>query len=439
VRAGAGHTDVLMGALEQIAALVHRESGIALRESQIESLAAIVKRLDPASDPERFISLMADPVDGRPYIGRLLDEVTVQETFFLREAQQLDRIPWQALFDTSRQRSADVRIWSAGCATGEEAYTLALLAWEAAGRAEPPVRILATDISEGALARARQGEYRPRSTRDLNPTLRRRYFRGAGEQLVVDERLRSLVTFARHNLVRDPAPPAGEAPFDLIFCRNVLIYFDRATADRVTAALDDALAPSGTLILGAADALYRGAERLRALPSAAARPTPAATETGVIRPTASRITAPPPARDPASTADAARASRSADALSHTGRLLAADPLNATAHFLDGLAKLESGAAAEAVDALRRALYAEPDFGPAALQLGRAYESLGNRAAARRAYGQALRTCDRDGDLHAELLDQVDVADLIAAATARLDALTAIDRDGQSELEAPPRA
>ena len=251
-----------MGTLEELAALVHRESGILMREAQYDALAAALKRLDPAGDQAGFMRRAADPIAGAAHVARLLDEVTVKETFFLRDARQLEQIPWQALLDRARQRgAASVRVWSAGCATGEEAYTLALLACEAFGSTEPPVTILATDISEGALRRARKGEYRTRSTRELDPSLRRRYFREDADRLVAGEQLRALVTFARHNLVHDPLPPLGQARFDLILCRNVLIYFDSETVDRVTAALDGALVPGGTLILGAADALCRGAAR----------------------------------------------------------------------------------------------------------------------------------------------------------------------------------
>jgi chemotaxis protein methyltransferase CheR len=232
------------------------------------------------------------------------------------------------------------------------------------------------------------------------------------------------VTFRRHNLVRDPAPPFGEAPFDLILCRNVLIYFDAETVDGVVRALDGALAPDGELLLGAADALSRGAGRLRTLATAAAPVTPALPR----RPRALRIPlgrADVVAQDAAGLAEAAGASASHEVISLTRRLLSADPLNASAHVLHGLAELEAGDAEAAVAAFRRALYAEPRFGLAAFQLGRAYESLGNHAAARRSYAQALRTCDPDGDLHEPLLGQVDLAEILAAAEARLDALASI--------------
>ena len=143
----------------------------------------------------------------------------------------------------------------AGCATGEEAYSLVLLAAESLGTAEPPVDVLATDVSESALEAAREARYRGRSVTGLSQRLRERYFTEEDQLWSPVEVLRAPVRFARHNLVRDPAPPLGEGRFDLITCRNVLIYFDRPTVDAVIASLERALEPDGVLLLGAADAL----------------------------------------------------------------------------------------------------------------------------------------------------------------------------------------
>ena len=88
------------------------------------------------------------------------------------------------------------------------------------------MRILATDISSAALAASNLGRYRERSLRTVAPSLRNQYFEQDGDQLRVGERLRSIVTFAQHNLVTGTMPPLGETAFDLIICRNVLIYFD---------------------------------------------------------------------------------------------------------------------------------------------------------------------------------------------------------------------
>jgi chemotaxis protein methyltransferase CheR len=424
----------LTATLKQIAALVHRESGIVVRDSQLNGLRAALGRVEPANAPHDFLRRAADPIEGSAHIARLLDELTVKETFFLRERDQLNKIDWQKLYERAwNQGSGSVRIWSAGCATGEEAYTLAVLAWEAAGSARPPVRILATDISEAALARARAGHYRPRSTRELEPSLRQRYFREDDDRLVADERLRSLVTFARHNLVRDPIPPSGEERFDLILCRNVLIYFDSPTAARVVGALEAALAPSGTLILGAADALGRTTRHLHPLAAdRAATARPARVSGSLSRSPHSLPEIRPREAASAELRAPPRAETADDVIARTSRLLAADPFNASAHLLEGLARLASGDAHAAVGALRKALYVDPRLGIAAFALGRAYESIGDRAAARRSYDQVLRTCDARGDVAKLRPEQIDLGDVVAAARARLDALESDHGDARIE-------
>ncbi len=150
-----------------------------------------------------------------------------------------------------------MRVWVAGCASGEEAYTVAILACEAFACASPPVRVLATDIAPTALEQAIAGRYGVRAVRTLQGGVRERYFSSVHGVSCVSERLRALVEFRRHNLVRDPIPPAGEQPFDVILCRNVLIYFDRPTVEHILGALERALAPAGLLLLGAADRLSR--------------------------------------------------------------------------------------------------------------------------------------------------------------------------------------
>ncbi len=399
--------------LRQIASLIHRESGIVVRDAQLDALRAALGRVEPANSPQQFLQRAADPTEGSAHIARLLDELTVKETYFLREPDQLRKIDWQRLYERAwNQGGASARIWSAGCATGEEAYTLAVLAWEAAGSGRPPVRILATDISEAALTRARAGGYRARSTRELEPSLRQRYFRQEHDRLVADERLRSLVTFAHHNLVRDPVPPLGEERFDVILCRNVLIYFDGPTAARVVGALEAALAPSGALILGAADALGRTTRHLHARAAGAIPAAPPERVSG-DRSQGPRVAreARPREAAPAVLPVPSRAETADEVIARTTRLLAADPFNASAHLLDGLARLASGDAHAAVGALRKALYVEPQLGMAAFALGRAYESIGDRAAARRSYDRVLRTYQGRSDVAKLRPEQIDLGDL----------------------------
>jgi tetratricopeptide (TPR) repeat protein len=127
--------------------------------------------------------------------------------------------------------------------------------------------------------------------------------------------------------------------------------------------------------------------------------------------------------EPAPTlADAFAAADSEELLGRTSRALSADPLDAGASFLRGLAELERGDVAAAIVSLRRVLYTEPKLGLAAFQLGRAYESSGQPVAARRAYQQALRTLDSPGELHERLLEHLNLADVELAVSTRLEAL-----------------
>ena len=382
-------------ALDQVAELLRRECGIRLDPSQYTALRSALARAVPDGDAFSFLRAAADPVRGPEMVAALIDEVTVQETSFFRDRRQLDAIAWRLLLERALGAgSGEIRVWSAACATGEEAYTLALFAAEAFAPAEPPVRILGTDISSGALAAARAGIYRERSLRAVEPALRRRYFEEARGGLGVGERVRQLVRFAPHNLARDPIPPLGEAAFDLIVCRNVLIYFDGETVERVIDGLERALRPDGMLILGSADTLcgtVRRLARIGAAPAAAAR-----------LPRAARVFRRP--------------------LGRAAEAQAPDSLDAEACFLRGVSALEGGDASTATAALRRALYVDPTFGLAAFTLGRAHEAAGDPVAARRAYEQALRTIDLDDKRHDHLLEQVHLEDVATVCRIRLAAL-----------------
>jgi chemotaxis methyl-accepting protein methylase len=403
-------------ALARVAELVHDETGIVTPDSQRPALAAALGRVAPGLDAERFLRALDAAADGDALVARLVDEVTIKETYFLREPRELRSIDWPQAVRAAHAGGRDaVRVWVAACATGEEAYSMAMLASEALGTAQPPVTILATDVSGAALARAAAATYTERSLRSVPPELRERHLIDDGGRHVVAPAARALVRFQRHNLLQDPFPPAGETPFDVIACRNVLIYFDGETVERVIGRLEAALRPAGRLILGAADRLSGTARRLdratrarSAAPRRRRSPTP-----GPRRRAADRVE------------DALRAAGGGDlagALDTVTRVLATDPLNADASFVRGLAELGLGDADAAVTSFRRALYVDPAFGLAAFQLGRAHDARGDERAARRAYGQALRTLGAD-DRHRAVADGVDLAGVAEACRLRLAAGT----------------
>jgi chemotaxis protein methyltransferase CheR len=428
-------------ALAELAALIQRTTGMTVPPGRETALRFAVGRVTPGLEPADYLIATRDPVYGRGLIDRLIDEVTVHETSFARDMPQLGAIDWPALHRSARAAGSDtIRVWSAGCATGEEAYTLALLAIGAFAPGAPPVDILGTDISGAVIAAADTGCYRPRAVRALDPQLRKRHLeRQADGSYVVCDRVRSLARFGRHNLIHDPFPPPGEARFDLVLCRNVLIYFEPALARQVAELLSGSLRAGGTVMLGAADVLQvslarAGEPRASARPraSAGARPAPGGPGPAPGRgspqgaadlperdllPGGQRVLT----RDQRLTAalTAAASGDRTEALAHAASLVAAHPLDADAHFLHGLVALEAGEPAKARDALRQALVADPKFCIAAFTLGRAYDALGDRAAARRAYLQALRCLDPGDRRHESLLQQVSLADIAAGCRARL--------------------
>jgi chemotaxis protein methyltransferase CheR len=397
--------------LKRLAELVERKTGIQTREAQMAGLAAALARTSPRIDAAQAIATLTDEAEGPALLGDLIDQLAVQETFFMREPRELEAVDWHQLWAAAVARGAErVTVWVSACASGEEAYSVAILASEAFGGDRPPVSILATDISEQALRHAREANYSERSTRELSKARCERFLAGEGKRSKVSEQLRPLVRFQRHNLVADPAPPRGEAPFDLILCRNVLIYFGVETVEGVVSSLESALRPGGQLILGASDRLSSSAQRLAEI------------ATRQIEPTAIGRTKEPERRRATTSGRALRrplGKSDRAAIEVVDEALANDPLDAEAYFVRGLTELADDDPAAAVVSLRRALYIDPTFALAAFQLGRAHDLRDDSRAARRAYAWTLRSLDPNDDRHLDLLGQVKAEDIATACRSRL--------------------
>ena len=189
----------------------------------------------------------------------MLDELSTNLTSFFREPGHFEHLARHVLFRAARRGDPKprLRIWSAGCSSGEEPYSVAIAVLEALP--DPPawdVRVLATDISTRMLEAARNGTYSVKRIESVPGGMRGRYLEcvQARPQRMyrVKDSVRDLVTFARLNLM-GPWPMKG--PFDAIFCRNVMIYFDKPTQQRLIDRFDDLLAPGGTLYLGHSESL----------------------------------------------------------------------------------------------------------------------------------------------------------------------------------------
>jgi chemotaxis protein methyltransferase CheR len=193
---------------------------------------------------------------------RLVDALTINVTKLFRDPGAFEAAARLVVPPLWAASAPELRVWSAGCASGEEAYSLAALFHAyAETRGETArlgrVRVLGTDIDRASLVAAEAGRYGEAAFADTPPALRARYFSPGYPAAVVDE-LREIVRFERRDLLLDPPPPG---PHHLVVCRNVLIYFDRASQERLFAQFRDALAPGGFLMLGKVETLLGDSRR----------------------------------------------------------------------------------------------------------------------------------------------------------------------------------
>lgn len=199
----------------------------------------------------RTLTEYVGKLDERPgEVARLLEALTINVTRFFRNLESWDRLA-AALPDAARARGGRLDAWSAGCASGEEAYTLAMLLAEVCELRA--LRVDATDVDEPSLAVARAAWYRPAAFEEAPRTLVDRWTAVDGDGRRVREELRRRVRVLRHDLGAAGAP---DPPYDLIVCRNVVIYFERETQQRLYTTFADALRPGGLLLLGKVELLY---------------------------------------------------------------------------------------------------------------------------------------------------------------------------------------
>jgi chemotaxis protein methyltransferase CheR len=188
----------------------------------------------------------------------LIDELTTNETYFFRERSQLralvgELLP-EALVARRERGSGPVSVWSAGCSSGEEPYSVVILAREAGLDPERDLRVYASDISRRMMKRARQGTYREASFRETEPALRDKYFEEKDGLWTISDGVKKCVDFIHVNLM-DNARVALLGAMDVILCRNVMIYFDADGKRETIATFENKLRPGGHLLLGHAESL----------------------------------------------------------------------------------------------------------------------------------------------------------------------------------------
>jgi chemotaxis protein methyltransferase CheR len=241
---------------EKFRALIYQKTGIHMREGkQILVSNRLRKRIVALklANYEEYYQLLTSGKAAEKEMPNFIDAVSTNETYFFREGNHFTALK-TILADLFRAMSK-VRIWSAGCSTGEEVYTLRIVADEASAAAGGrEVEIVGTDISTTVIARAREGIYRDRALRLVPPHSLERFFVPLGDGAYqVSAEARSRVEFKVHNLFVDPAP--GDR-INIIFCRNVMIYFDKPTQTKlVDGVFARAIHPDGYLFIGHSESL----------------------------------------------------------------------------------------------------------------------------------------------------------------------------------------
>lgn len=418
----------------------------ALPEPSVRQLAQLVEQVSGNVVPESFFPFLAEVAQERrvargfanlsDYVkalasGRLSEEwrqllaaITIKESSFFRTPQHFEALKDQIipLLVQTRHASRTLRLWSAGCARGEEPATLAMVLAEHPLLSGWSWSILATDVDEEALEAARRGFYSEKAVAALPAELKERYFTPQAGGWLLSPRLLQRITYRYLNLIAEPFPSFPQ-PFDIIMLRNVLIYFRLASQKRVLANIATALAPDGFLFLGPAETVWQVSDRFEPVdlgtcfvyrPQVAGRSTPTrprpAPPGKPQKPAAPERKAPPPQpkreAQPAAPKPETEPLAEAVAFLTQGRLgeaqealrqlLAANPADAQAHALEGYIHEVAGRPAEAIAAFRACLYLEPDLFQARLLLAHALRRAGETTRAQAEYRHLLSTLAAGG-------------------------------------------
>jgi chemotaxis protein methyltransferase CheR len=459
-------------AYEAIADLLVMRSGLTFPPARQDSAERGIRRAMErvgSRDPSQYRDRITRDADA---FDDLIVELTVGETYFFREPAQFEFIRRQILPEVQQRLGAEheIRAWSAACASGEEAYSLAVVLAE--GGLSGRVHLVATDISRPVLVKARRAEYTAWSLRGDGAKSMQPYLRRQGDRLTLNDTIRRQVQFEYLNLALDvyPSFATGIWGMDLILCRNVLIYFDRETIHQVAQRLHESLAFGGWLITASSDPPL-GADapfetvvtevgvfyRRQRTPSSAVMAArqggevvskienPPSRRSFIIYPQPSKVDVQGPdslveARNALVGGDYGRAAaltrglpenREASlihvqALSNhdisgaeraCGEATARHPLSPELHYLHAVLLLNLGRIEEAAQAARRVIYLDRSLAMAHFTLGSILRRRGDKAGARRAYRNARQLCAAMPADQVVLLGEGEQAGRLAEAAA----------------------
>lgn len=228
------------------------DSGLYLFERRLAERVAALE----LSNFDEYYKYLRFNANGRRELEEAIETLTTKETYFFRQEYQLRAFQNELLPRIARANAASrqVSVWSAGCSTGEEAYTIAMLMLQSGTMYNWDMRVIGSDLSKNSVAFARRGVYRGASFRTMSDQLLNRYFTRADGGYQVIDSVRRICHFGQLNLL-DNVRASNVGRVDAIFCRNVLIYFDEQKKKRVIDTLYQRLVPGGYLLLGHSESL----------------------------------------------------------------------------------------------------------------------------------------------------------------------------------------
>jgi chemotaxis protein methyltransferase CheR len=243
--------------------IIYQKSGIYFADAKKYLMETrLARRLEDKNlkTYEDYYCFLTYDLDREKEVLGMLNSIVTNETSFFRDAAQIEAfrkgvVP-RTLAEKQRSGSRSLRVWSSACSTGEEPYTLAMILAEAGLQQSGwNIEVLGSDLSDPALRTAEAGVYDGYSLRNTPETYLRRYFTGANKAFSVNKRVRDMVRYRRINLV-DSQETGTVAGMDVIFCRNVLIYFNDASKRKAVSHLYDSIAKGGYLFVGFSESLH---------------------------------------------------------------------------------------------------------------------------------------------------------------------------------------
>jgi chemotaxis protein methyltransferase CheR len=458
---------VLDPSYSQLKEHVIESTGLAYYLDKDSDLAERISRRLPKvglSDCDSYLHLLRDGDNGDMELDELIAELTIGETYFFRYREQFEALQYTVLPEliARNQTSRRLRIWSAGCATGAEAYSIAILLRRefSESLAGWDVSIIGTDINRAFLTRARTGEFEEWAFRSTPDELKWACFQRAGDRWVINPEYKDGVGFQYHNLVKHPFPSLinNLCSFDLILCRNAMIYFSRDIMRRLIAQFHHCLVDNGWLLVGHAEPspdLFTAFEIVNApgtilfrkgpgfaapigqnaaveLPSTWMESLRTVSSVPIIVP--ARIQAEPVPAPAENAVDSALPQLSdvclladqgqwENAARCSQRLLETDGLNPRAHFYYSLVLEQMGLHDEAERSLRRAVYLDRSFALAHYYLGLVLQKKNDRRGSERSF-ENVRTLVQKMDAGVTFEDahEITAHDLMRLTETHLEVL-----------------